>query len=128
MAVIAVSLALVSTTPGAEAAIPTPPRHVLESALRSINDPQLAAQVRPDQAYGAADCVVHLGLYRPSASAEPLIAINRASKAWRSSLVSEMGENFAAQMIGSTVNPLEPTPAPLRQAAAAWCLANAPAQ
>jgi hypothetical protein len=108
------------------AAIPMPPCRLLESALRSIEDPLLAAEVSPGRDYGAADCVVHLGLYRPLATAEQRAAIDRASAAWRASLVREMGEIDAQQMIGSSVNPLIPTPPPLRQAAAAWCVANAP--
>jgi hypothetical protein len=128
-----ISLALLATAVGAEgpersAVIPTPPHDVLERALASIHDPLLARQVRPDQEYDAADCIVFLGLYRPTATAEQRKAIDRASKAWRGSLVRNMGETDAQQMIGSSVNPLTPTPAPLRQAAAAWCVANAPRQ
>ena len=110
------------------ALIPTPPSDVIDSALRTIDDPALAAQVRPGHGYGAADCVVHLGLYRPLATSEQRRVLDGASVAWRASLVEELGETGAQQMIGSSVNPLIPTPLPLRQAAAAWCALNAPEQ
>ena len=129
----ALALALMGAAAGAcsenaSAVIPTPPSDVIECALRSIDDPILAAQVRPGNGYGAADCVVHLGLYRRVATDEQRSAINRASEAWRTSLVKELGETEAQQMIGSSVNPLIPTPPPLRKAAAAWCALNAPRQ
>jgi hypothetical protein len=111
---------------GAKPVIATPPRAVLERAVRSIHDPQLAAEVRPGRRYGAADCVVLLALYRPHANAAQRKAIDRAKKAWRAAVVRELGETDAEQMIGSSVNPLVPTPLPLRQAAAAWCAAHAP--
>lgn len=108
--------------------IPTPPREVLERAWRGIDDPQLAAQLRPDGPFGPADCVVHMGVWREQANARQRAAIDRAAKAWRAALVREYegDEQSADQMIGSSVNPLADTPPPLRQAAAAWCVAHAP--
>ena len=58
--------------PRGPAAIPTPPRAVLDRALRGL-DPQLAHQVRPDGHYDGAECVVLLVLYprapRPGSAA-----------------------------------------------------------
>jgi hypothetical protein len=126
-------LALAATAAAAAAAgaapiIATPPHAVLESAWHAIADPQLAAQLRPEGPFGAADCVVHLGVWRKHATARQRAAINRAAKAWRAALAREFeGDKQAAdQMIASSVNPLAGTPPPLRQAAAAWCVAHAP--
>jgi hypothetical protein len=111
----------------ANSIIETPPRAELETALRTIEDPQLAAQVAPDGSYEGTECVVHLGQIEPvPAGAEP--ALERAIAAWRRAVIRELGgENEANQMIGSSVNMLAPTPPALRRAAVAWCLANAPA-
>lgn len=109
----------------APAGIEAPPAAELQAAMNSISDPQLAAQVAPDGDYDAAECVVHIGQFEPApASLEP--ALTRAAAAWRARVVRELGETSAAQLIGSSVNPLQPTPPALRQAAVAWCLANAP--
>lgn len=110
--------------------IPTPSHTVLERAWRSIGDPQLAAQLRPEGPFAPAACVVHLGVWRAHATAAQRVAIDRASDAWRSAVRAEFGgsEIEAQQMIASSVNPLADTPAPLRQAAAAWCVAHAPAK
>lgn len=105
--------------------IETPPAAELQTALNSITDPQLAAQVAPDGAYDAADCVVHIGQFEP-VPARQEAALAAAAAAWRASVVRELGEDGAAQLIGSSVNPLQPTPAALRRAAVAWCVANAP--
>jgi hypothetical protein len=110
---------------GRGAAIPTPSRAVLQRAMRGL-DPQLADQVRPDADYDATECVVLLGLYRDGAPARQRASIDRASRVWRARVVRELGNQGANQMIGSSVNPLLPTPRPLQQAAAAWCVAHAP--
>ena len=67
-------------------------------------------------------CVVFLGLAKP---ASPQYA--RASASWRALLVSRLGEDGAAQLIGSSVNPLQDTPAAARRAAVDWCVAHPPA-
>ena len=125
----AASAALFVTAPAAaargHAAIPTPPRAVLERALRGL-DPQLADQVRPDGHYEGAECVVLLMLYRDGAPAAQRRAIDPASRRWRAGVVRELGRQGADQLIGSSVNPLVPTPRVLQQAAAAWCVGHAP--
>jgi hypothetical protein len=104
--------------PAARAGILVPPASELASAMRGVTDPQLAAQVAPDGDYDAAECVVHLGhIGAVPASQQPVL--DRAAAAWRSDLVRELGETGAAQMIGSSVNMLEPTPPALRMAAIA---------
>lgn len=111
--------------PRSHAAIPTPPRAVLERALRGL-DPMLADEVRPDGHYEAAECVVLLSLYRDGAPAGQRRAIDAASRRWRVRVVRELGRQGAQQLIGSSVNPLIPTPRPLQQAAAAWCVGHMP--
>jgi hypothetical protein len=108
--------------------IPTPPRAVLERAWHGIEDPQLAAQLPPNGPFAPADCVVHLRKWRAQGNARQQAAIDRAAKAWRAALVREGDgdQAYADQMIASSVNPLAATPPPLRQAAAAWCVAHAP--
>jgi hypothetical protein len=69
-----------------------------------------------------AECVVFLG----QAEAAPPSYV-RASAAWRAGLVRRLGEDGAAQLIGSSVNPLQDTPAAARRAAVDWCAANPPA-
>ena len=68
-----------------------------------------------------ADCVVFLG---QAEAAPPSYA--QASAAWRAGLVRRLGEDGAAQLIGSSVNPLQDTPAAARRAAVDWCAANPP--
>jgi hypothetical protein len=99
----------------------------LERAWGAIGDPKLSAQLRPKGPYTAADCVVHLSVWQEKANARQRDAIDRAAKAWRAALVREFDgdEQEADQMIGSSANPLAATPRPLRQAAAAWCVAHA---
>jgi len=111
--------------PAAQAGIVVPPASELAAAMRGIADPQLAAQVAPDGDYDAAECVVHLG-HTAAVSASQQPVLGRAAASWRASLVRELGEGGAAQMIGSSVNMLEPTPPALRMAAIAWCIDHAP--
>jgi hypothetical protein len=109
--------------------VSTPPRAELERAWRGIDDPQLAAQLRPGRPFDAVDCVVHLGVFHEQqATPAQRNAIERASQAWRAEVVRESDgvDEYAEQMIGSSVNPLADTPPLLRQAAAAWCVAHAP--
>jgi hypothetical protein len=122
-------LAAPTLAAGCDPEIATPPSEELERAWQAIGDPQLAAQLRPEAPFAAADCVVHLSVWREHANARQRTAIDRATKAWRVELVREFDgdEDAADQMIGSSVNPLADTPAPMRQAAAAWCIAHAPA-
>jgi hypothetical protein len=69
-----------------------------------------------------------MGVWRKHANTPQRAAIDRADKAWRAALVHEFesDEQGAEQMIASSVNPLAETPVPLRQAAAAGCVAHAP--
>jgi hypothetical protein len=114
-----------AAAPRGPAAIPTPPRAVLDRALRGL-DPMLADEVRPDGHYENSECVVLLMLYRRGAPSGQRRAIDAASRRWRASVVRELGRQGADQMIGSSVNPLIPTPRPLQQAAAAWCVGHMP--
>ena len=111
---------------GAAGGLIVPPRDELQAALAGIDDPQLRQQVAPDGSYDAADCVVHIGQMDPVPVGQQE-ALDNASDAWRRGLARELGgETEANQMIGSSANMLQPTPAPLRQAAVAWCVDNAP--
>lgn len=122
----AVSPAPAAQTESAQIGIVVPPASELAAAMRGIGDPQLAAQVAPDGDYDAAECVVHIGQAGPvTANQQPVL--DRVASAWRASLVHELGETGAAQMIGSSVNMLEPTPPALRMAAIAWCIDHVPA-
>lgn len=115
----------VNAAAAAATGIETPPAAELQAAMNGITDPQLAAQVAPDGAYEAAECVVHIGQFERVPAGQEAV-LTRAAAAWRAAVVRELGETSAAQLIGSSVNPLQPTPPPLRQAAVAWCVANAP--
>jgi hypothetical protein len=97
----------------------------LEAAMDGISDPQHAAQVAPDGDYDGADCIVHIGQLS-HVPPERQASLAAASAAWRRSLVRAHGAEGAAQLIGSTVNMLAPTPTVLREAAVVWCIANAP--
>ena len=111
---------------GAAGGLTVPSPDELQAALAGIDDPQLRQQVAPDGSYDAADCVVHIGQMDPVPVGQQE-ALDNASDAWRRGLARELGgETEANQMIGSSVNMLQPTPAPLRQAAVAWCVDNAP--
>jgi hypothetical protein len=110
----------------ARAGIVVPATSELAAAMHGISDPQLAAQVAPDGNYDAAECVVHLGQAGPVPAGQRPV-LDRASAAWRASLVHELGEAGAAQMIGSSVSMLESTPPALRMAAIAWCVDHVPA-
>lgn len=68
-----------------------------------------------------AGCVVFLGQAEPT---RPSYA--QASAAWRAALVRRLGQDGAAQLIGSSVNPLQDTPAAARRAAVDWCSAHPP--
>ena len=109
-----------------EVGLTVPSPDELQAALAGIDDPQLRQQVAPDGSYDAADCVVHIGQMDPVPVGQQE-ALDNASDAWRRGLARELGgETEANQMIGSSVNMLQPTPVPLRQAAVAWCVDNAP--
>jgi hypothetical protein len=69
-----------------------------------------------------AGCVVFLGQAEPTRP-----GFVQASAAWRAALVRRLGEDGAAQLIGSSVNPLEDRPAAARRAAVDWCATNSPA-
>jgi len=104
------------------------PRRALRSSApgEASRNPQLAAQLRPGRRFEPEECVVLLGLYRDSATEGQHAAIDNAGHAWRARLVRRLGEAGARQMIGSSVNPLAPTPPLLRQAASSWCVTHAP--
>ncbi len=84
-----------------------------------------------DLAARGAECVVYLGLAseanaRPGGHDKPIM--EQAAGQWRAALEIDggMSEQEVQQLIGSSVNPLMPTPAAQRDAAAAWCVQNAP--
>lgn len=78
----------------------------------------------------AAECIVYLGLSR-EAKATPggydAVIMQQASDQWRASLRidGKLSDQEATQLVASTVNPLAAAPADQRDAAAAWCVANA---
>lgn len=84
-----------------------------------------------DQSAIGANCVVYLGLAaqanaRPGGYDGPIL--EQAAGQWRAGLmiIGGMSEEEVTQLVGSSVNPLMSTPAPQRDAAAAWCVQNAP--
>ena len=110
----------------ANASVPAPAGNVLMAA--APGNAAAAADAAPPAVLGddpdaqGAGCVVFLG----QADAA-LPSYVRASAAWRAGLVRRLGEDGAAQLIGSSVNPLQDTPAAARRAAVDWCAANPPA-
>lgn len=84
-----------------------------------------------DVAARGADCVVYLGMAR-EAGARPAgrddVIMEQAQDMWRSALRYQAGldETQVQQLVGSNVNPLADTPTAQRDAAAAWCVDNAP--
>ena len=107
------------------AAIAAPSRAAQMRAWRTITDPQLAEEVRPGRALEPAECVVFLGFHH-SANRAQAAAVRRAMRAWEARVVAAEGATGANQLIGSSVNPLVPTPPILKQAWASWCVARAP--
>ena len=84
-----------------------------------------------DLAARGAECIVYLGLARqagarPAGRDAPIMA--QASGQWRAALGIDghLSETEIQQLVGSTVNTLTSVPAPQRDAAAAWCVENAP--
>ena len=84
-----------------------------------------------DQSARGAECVVYLGLAdqagsRPGGHDAPIL--EQAAGQWRAGLMIIGGhsEEEVTQLVGSSVNPLMATPAAQRDAAAAWCVQNAP--
>jgi hypothetical protein len=84
-----------------------------------------------DFAARGAECIVYLGLSR-EANAQPAgrdaPIMEQAAGQWRASLEIDGGMTEAEirQLVASSVNSLTSTPAPLRDAASAWCVDNAP--
>ncbi len=84
-----------------------------------------------DLAARGADCVVYLGLAQqagatPAGRDGPIM--EQAAGQWRAALAIDghMSETEIRQLVGSTVNTLTGVPAARRDAAAAWCVENAP--
>ena len=84
-----------------------------------------------DLAARGAECVVYLGLARqagarPAGHDAPIM--EQAAGQWRAALGIDghMSETEIQQLVGSTVNTLTSVPAAQRDAAAAWCVENAP--
>ena len=78
-----------------------------------------------------AECIVYLGLSgqanaRPGGYDRPIM--QQAADQWRASMRIDgrMTEAEIQQLVGSSVNPLLPTSAALRDAASVWCVQNAP--
>jgi hypothetical protein len=113
--------AIVATAaPAGNAAVAATQGAPMNAAAAADRAPPAMLGDDPD-AQGAG-CVVFLGQAEP-AGAE----YARASAAWRAGLVRRLGEDGAAQLIGSSVNPLEDTPPAARRAAVDWCAAHPPA-
>jgi hypothetical protein len=84
-----------------------------------------------DLAARGGECFVYLRLAmqagaRPGGRDAPIM--EQAAGQWRAALGIDghMSENEINQLIGSTVNTLTSVPAARRDAAAAWCVENAP--
>lgn len=111
--------------PAANAAAPAAPAPAAAAAA-------LPAEFPPsDQSALGANCVVYLGLAaqanaRPGGHDEPIL--EQAAGQWRAGLmiIGGLSETEVTQLVGSSVNPLMSTPAAQRDAAAAWCVQNAP--
>jgi hypothetical protein len=107
------------------ASIPRPSRAAQMRAWRTIDEPLLAEQVRPGRRLEPSECVVFLDRYHATNRAQAA-AVRRAMRAWEARVVAAEGATGANQLISSSINPLLPTPAVLKQAWASWCVANAP--
>jgi hypothetical protein len=113
----------------ANAAAPAPAGNAVMPANEAAPANAVAAPAGPPAILGddpdarGAACVVFLGLAEPA-----FPSYVRASAAWRARLVRRLGEDGAAQLIGSSVNPLQDTPAAARRAAVDWCAANPPSR
>ncbi len=113
-----------ATAPAANAAAPAAPAATAAAALPE-------GFPSSDQTARGANCVVYLGLAAqagatPGGHDAPIM--EQAAGQWRASLMitDGMSEQEVTQLIGSSVNPLMTTPAAQRDAAAAWCVQNAP--
>jgi hypothetical protein len=102
---------------------PAPPATEASSGLPSgFPQADLTAQ--------AGECIVYLSLsLQANATPEGYDApiMQQASDQWRASLEvdAELSEEEIAQLVGSSVNALTTTPEAQRDAASAWCVANA---
>ena len=120
--VVANAPALANQTP------PTAPANAAAPAASSTLPPDFPGS---DLAARGAECIVYLGLarqagVRPAGRDAPIMA--QASGQWRAALGIDghLSETEIQQLVGSTVNTLTSVPAPQRDAAAAWCVENAP--
>ncbi|WP_395645945.1 hypothetical protein [Terricaulis sp.] len=84
-----------------------------------------------DSAQRGAECAAYLGLAvqanaTPAGRDGPIM--QQAADQWRAALQIDggMSEEEVQQLVGSTVNTLLATPTAQRDAAAAWCVENAP--
>lgn len=115
----------------------TPVNVAVPAAPAAPAAPATAAAALPpgfpgsDQSAIGANCVVYLGFAgeagaRPGGHDAPIL--EQAAGQWRAGLmtIGGMSEQEVAQLVGSSVNPLMSTPAAQRDAAAAWCVQNAP--
>ena len=124
----------------ANAAVPAPAANVAAPAANTAAPAAPAATATAalpdgfpssDQSARGANCVVYLGLAaqagaRPGGYDSPIM--EQAAGQWRAGLMIIGGhsEQEVDQLVGSSVNPLMSTPAAQRDAAAAWCVQNAP--
>lgn len=75
------------------------------------------------------DCYVYLSLAMQAEgpqSGYDDVAMQQSRDQWRSALRQTHSENETDQLVASNVNPLMDTPAAQRDAAANWCVQNAP--
>jgi hypothetical protein len=107
------------------AAISRPSHAAQMRAWRTITDPLLAEQVRPGRSLEPSECVVFLDFHH-STNRVQTAAVRRAMRAWEARVIAAEGATGANQLINSSINPLMPTPAVLKQAWASWCVAHAP--
>jgi hypothetical protein len=76
-----------------------------------------------------AGCVVFLGLSMEANSqavGHDEVAMQQAADQWRSALELKLGKDSSNQLIGSSVNMINQTPAAQRDAASKWCVENSP--
>ena len=76
-----------------------------------------------------ADCYVYLSIAMQApgnAAGHDNAAMGQARDQWRSELRLRLSETETQQLTASNVNPLADTPAARRDAAARWCVENAP--
>jgi hypothetical protein len=114
-----------ATTNAASAAPATAAPAAMASAAGTMPQGFPTNEVESD----GAGCVVFLGLSMEANSQavdHDEVAMQQAADQWRSALELKLGKDSSNQLIGSSVNIINQTPAAQRDAASKWCVENSP--